>query len=60
MPVILDPAVEAEWLDPATGEERLAEMLAPAEGMTVSEVSEAVNDVKNDGPEVLEPPLQLF
>jgi putative SOS response-associated peptidase YedK len=60
MPVILDPEVEGEWLDPATGEERLTEMLVPAEGMAVTEVSEAVNDVRNDGPEVLEPPLQLF
>jgi putative SOS response-associated peptidase YedK len=60
MPVILDRAAEGAWLDPASGEGELQELLAPAEELEVTEVSEAVNDVKNDGPEVLEPPLQLF
>jgi putative SOS response-associated peptidase YedK len=60
MPVILDPEGEREWLDPESGEERLAELLEPTEELTVTEVSEAVNDVRQDGPHLLEPPLQLF
>jgi putative SOS response-associated peptidase YedK len=60
MPVILEREAEGVWLDRASGDGELQELLAPAEELEVTEVSEAVNDVKNDGPEVLEPPLQLF
>ncbi len=55
MPVILDPAVEDEWLDPGTPAERLHELLRP---LPVAEtharpVSKAVNDARYDGPECL-------
>jgi len=32
----------------------------PTDKLEVTEVSDAVNDVRNDGPELLEPPLKLF
>jgi putative SOS response-associated peptidase YedK len=60
MPVILQEADEAEWLDPRTGEERLQSLLAPTDDLTVTEVSDAVNDVRQDGPALIEPPLRLF
>jgi putative SOS response-associated peptidase YedK len=62
MPVILDPAVEGAWLDPDAGEPVLLEALRPApEGaLEMREVSDAVNDVRQDGPHLLEPPLRLF
>ena len=60
MPVILDQADEAEWLDPGTGEERLQALLAPTDDLLVTEVSDAVNDVRQDGPALIEPPLRLF
>jgi putative SOS response-associated peptidase YedK len=60
MPVILEQANEADWLDPHTGEERLQELLAPTDDLTVTEVSDAVNDVRQDGPALIEPPLRLF
>jgi putative SOS response-associated peptidase YedK len=60
MPVILEQAAEVEWLDPATGEERLRALLAPTDDLTLTEVSDAVNDVRQDGPALIEPPLRLF
>jgi putative SOS response-associated peptidase YedK len=60
MPVILDEADEAEWLDPATAQARLQELLAPTDDLIVTEVSDAVNDVRQDGPALIEPPLRLF
>jgi putative SOS response-associated peptidase YedK len=60
MPVILDRDAEAAWIDKETGEDELRAMLAPTEELETTEVSEAVNDVHNDGPELLEPPLKLF
>jgi putative SOS response-associated peptidase YedK len=60
MPVILEPADEADWLDPGTGEHRLRQLLAPTDDLTVTEVSDAVNDVRQDGPALIEPPLRLF
>lgn len=58
MPVILDPAAEAEWLDPATPPARLHELLRPlpAELTAVRPVSQAVNDARRDGPECLADP----
>jgi putative SOS response-associated peptidase YedK len=55
MPVILDPADEDAWLDPATPRPRLEAMLRP---LAVAEtharaVSKAVNDARYDGPECL-------
>ena len=35
-------------------------MLQPAEELELTEVSEAVNSVREDGPHLLDPPLQLF
>jgi putative SOS response-associated peptidase YedK len=60
MPVILDREGEATWLDPATTADELLDLLRPREGMEVTEVSDAVSDVRQDGPYLLEPPLQLF
>jgi putative SOS response-associated peptidase YedK len=60
MPVILEQADEADWLDPETGEERLQALLAPTDDLAVTEVSDAVNDVRQDGPALIEPPLRLF
>src|SRR5919108_89422 len=34
--------------------------LIPADGFCVREVSDAVNDVREDGPHLLAPPLKLF
>ena len=60
MPVILTQDDEAGWLDPESGEEELQALLAPTDDLTVTEVSDAVNDVRQDGPALIEPPLRLF
>jgi putative SOS response-associated peptidase YedK len=60
MPVILEREAESEWLDPASGEGRLRALLVPTEDLMVREVSDAVNDVRQDGPALIEPPLRLF
>ncbi len=60
MPVILDEPAEATWLDPTAGVAELRHLLAPTDELAITEVSEAVNDVRQDGPHLLEPPLQLF
>ena len=60
MPVVLDEGAEAGWLDPTAEEGELLDLLAPTDALTVTEVSEAVNDVREDGPHLIEPPLQLF
>ena len=56
MPVIVPRETYAEWLDPATTEDRLGEMLVPypAGQMQMTAASTAVNSPKNDGPECLE------
>ncbi len=58
MPVILDPRHEADWLDTATPEGALAEILAglPAQRTALSEVGLAVNDARHDEPDCLDPP----
>ncbi|MBA2349979.1 MAG: SOS response-associated peptidase [Solirubrobacterales bacterium] len=58
MPVILPAEAEEAWLDPATPEAVLSDLLAPLppELTTLREVSRAVNNVRNDGPECLAPP----
>jgi putative SOS response-associated peptidase YedK len=58
--VILEPAAEPAWLDPDAGEGDLTELLVPTDDLTVTEVSDAVNDVRQDGPALIEPPLRLF
>ena len=60
MPVILELEAEAAWLDPDAGESELLELLVPTDDLGVTEVSDAVNDVRQDGPALIEPPLRLF
>jgi putative SOS response-associated peptidase YedK len=58
MPVILAPEYHQAWLDPKNQNLReLSELLRPypAGEMTTYPVSTRVNDVKNDGPELIEP-----
>jgi putative SOS response-associated peptidase YedK len=58
MPVILTGGHEQDWLDLDAPPHRLRELLAgiPARRTELTEVSFAVNDVHNDGPECLDPP----
>jgi putative SOS response-associated peptidase YedK len=60
MPVILDREAEPGWLDPEAGLEDLRPLLVPTDELEVTEVSDAVNDVRQDGPALIEPPLRLF
>lgn len=58
MPVILRPEDEARWLDPTLhSAEMLQQMLCPfdPEQMTAYPVSQAVNSVKNDHPDLIQP-----
>jgi putative SOS response-associated peptidase YedK len=58
MPMIIDPAGWDDWLDPANSEVAdLRALLAPAavSGLTTYPVSTAVNSVRNNGPELIEP-----
>lgn len=52
MPVIVPRASHAEWLDPATPERRLRQLLVafPAERMAVREVGPVVNKATTEGP----------
>ena len=62
MPVILDPGVEGRWIADGEDPAALRKLLRPLSGelLMVREVSDAVNDVRQDGPHLLEPPLRLF
>jgi len=60
MPVILPEEGEGVWLDRGRDADDLLAMLQPTEELVVTEVSEKVNDVRFDGPELIEPPLRLF
>jgi putative SOS response-associated peptidase YedK len=60
MPVILDREDEETWLDPETAPEALVGMLRPSEALELTEVCDAVNDVHEDGPHLLESPMKLF
>jgi putative SOS response-associated peptidase YedK len=55
MPVILSDQAEEDWLDPATSVEHALSVLSayPAELMTATLASRAVNSVRNDSPELL-------
>ena len=57
MPVVLDPALEAAWLDPEADPEELMSFLVPPPGdlLVAREVPDLVNDVRKDGPELIEP-----
>ena len=59
MPVILAREAEERWLSPELAQDELLALLGPAPGETLRaiEVSDAVNDVRKDGPELLEPPV---
>ena len=60
MPVLLAREDEAGWLDPEAKPDDLRPMLRPDEELELKEVAEAVNDVREDGPHLLKPPLKLF
>lgn len=57
MPVILDPADWDAWLAEGTPADQLRSFLhpAPVEPLDAYAVSPAVNNVRNDGPELLDP-----
>jgi putative SOS response-associated peptidase YedK len=57
MPVVLMPDAEARWLDPAAGVQELGSLLVPApeDLLALREVVDAVNDVREDGPDLLAP-----
>jgi putative SOS response-associated peptidase YedK len=56
MPVVLQPDLEARWLDPELNEEELLALLVPApdNALVPREVGDFVNDVRDDGPHLLE------
>ncbi len=62
MPVVLTREAEPEWIDPGAKPDRLLELLrpAPADALQPREVGDAVNDVREDGPHLLDPPMKLF
>jgi putative SOS response-associated peptidase YedK len=56
MPVVLPPESWDAWLDPGHDDvEALRSLLRPSEGFDLVPVSTAVNDVRNDGPDLLAP-----
>jgi putative SOS response-associated peptidase YedK len=58
MPMVIDPASWADWLDPANHEvSDLRSLLTPAavSGLRTYPVSTAVNSVRNNGPSLIEP-----
>jgi putative SOS response-associated peptidase YedK len=59
-PVILDQDAEPRWLDPNADPDELQDLLVPTDDLSVTEVSDTVNDVRQDGPALIEPPLRLF
>ena len=59
MPVILPAGAEDTWMDPATPEPELHDVLASAvSGLVARPVSRAVNDARHDAPDCLGPPEQ--
>jgi len=62
MPVVLDRELEDAWIDPDAGVDDLLEILRPApEGLLeLREVDGAVNNAREDGPHLLDPPMKLF
>jgi putative SOS response-associated peptidase YedK len=62
MPVVLSREAESAWIDPDAKTGDLLELLrpAPSDALVPREVGDAVNDVREDGPHLLEPPMKLF
>lgn len=58
MPVVLGADAWDEWLDPA--HEDVQGLLVPCDGFDAYPVSPAVNNVRNDGPSLVEPLPALF
>jgi putative SOS response-associated peptidase YedK len=57
MPLILDPLVAKQWLDPTAIDPRMISVVMvpfPSDLMQVYEVSRLVNDPKNDSPACIE------
>ena len=57
MPVIIERSHEGDWLDPEADPEQLRGLLVPAADdlLVGREVSDLVNDVREDGPALIEP-----
>jgi len=56
MPVILPREAEAEWLSPDASPDDLARLMSPfRDGLEIREVSDLVNNVREDGPALIEP-----
>lgn len=56
MPMIVDPAKWDAWLDPDLNDTAaVRELLVPATAMDAYPVSKAVNNVRNNGPELMAP-----
>jgi putative SOS response-associated peptidase YedK len=62
MPVILSWEAEESWLERGSAIDELIALLAPpaADALEAREVGDAVNDSRNDGPGLLDPPMRLF
>jgi len=56
MPVVLDAAAQARWLDPRTSTADAQALLVPYEGtLAHRRVRKEVNSVRSDGPQLIEP-----
>ena len=57
MPVVLDPDAEGAWLDPDGAADDRLDLLVPApdDALVAREVSDLVNDVRKEGPALIEP-----
>ncbi len=55
MPVIIAEADRAAWLDPANKDAEALLKPAPDDALTAIAISTRVNNVRNDGPELIEP-----
>lgn len=63
-PVVLPPALAREWMDPDTSSERAREIAfeaaTPAEEFDWHPVTKKVGNIRNNGPELIEPLDALF
>ncbi|KAA1428808.1 SOS response-associated peptidase [Nocardioides antri] len=57
MPLLVTPERRTAWLDPGTPKDQLLDLLVPAQqsGLEAFPVSTAVGNVRNNGPELVEP-----